>query len=44
MKTKAVRPHGTMDRRLEEVELPEITDGEILACVISDSICMSSMS
>lgn len=42
MKTKAVRLHGTMDLRLEEFELPEITDGEILACVISDSICMSS--
>lgn len=42
MKTKAVRLHGTMDLRMEEIELPEITDGEILACVISDSICMSS--
>lgn len=42
MKTKAVRLHGTMDLRMEEIELPEITEGEILACVISDSICMSS--
>ncbi len=42
MKTKAVRLYGEMDLRLEEFELPEITDGEILACVISDSICMSS--
>ena len=42
MNTKAVRLHGTMDLRMEEFELPEITDGEILACVISDSICMSS--
>ncbi len=42
MKTKAVRLHGTMDLRMEEFELPEITDGEILACIISDSICMSS--
>ena len=31
-----------MDLRLEEIELPEIKDGEILACIISDSICMSS--
>jgi len=42
MKTKAVRLHGTMDLRMEEFELPEIKEGEILACVISDSICMSS--
>ena len=42
MKTKCVRLHGVMDLRMEEIELPEITDGEILACVISDSICMSS--
>ncbi len=42
MKTKAVRLHGTMDLRVDEFELPEIKDTEILACVISDSICMSS--
>jgi L-sorbose 1-phosphate reductase len=42
MKTKAVRLHGVMDLRLEEIELPEISEGEILACIISDSICMSS--
>lgn len=42
MKTKAVRLHGTMDLRMEEFDLPEISDGEILACIISDSICMSS--
>jgi len=42
MKTKAVRLYGKMDLRLEEFELPEIKDDEILACVISDSICMSS--
>ena len=28
--------------RLEEFELPEITDDEILVKVISDSICMST--
>ncbi len=42
MKTKAVRLYGKNDLRLEEFELPEIKDCEILAHVISDSICMSS--
>jgi len=42
MKTKAVRLYGKNDIRLEEFELPEIKDDEILAHVISDSICMSS--
>ncbi len=42
MKTKAVRIHGEMDLRLEEFELPEMKDDEILARVISDSLCMSS--
>ena len=38
MKTRAVRLHGVMDLRLEEIELPEIKDGEILACIISPLI------
>ena len=42
MKTKAVRLYGKMDLRTEEFELPAIKDDEILARVISDSICMSS--
>ncbi len=42
MNTKAVRLHGTMDLRLDTFQLPPITDGEILAEVVSDSICMSS--
>jgi L-sorbose 1-phosphate reductase len=42
MKTKAVRIYGKKDLRLEEFELPEIRDNEILARVVSDSICMSS--
>ena len=42
MKTKAVRIYGKMDLRLEEFELPQIGEDEILACVVSDSICMSS--
>lgn len=42
MKTKAVRIYGKKDLRLEEFELPQLKDDEILAHVISDSICMSS--
>lgn len=42
MKTKAVRLYGESDLRLEEFELPEIKDDEILAKVISDSVCMST--
>ncbi|MDR1575940.1 MAG: zinc-binding dehydrogenase [Treponema sp.] len=42
MKTKAIRLYGVNDLRLDEFELPEIRDDEILAKVVSDSICMSS--
>ncbi len=42
MKTKAVRIYGKKDLRLEEFELPEMKEDEILAEVISDSICMST--
>jgi len=42
MKTKAVRLYGKSDLRLEEFGLPAITENEILAKVVSDSICMSS--
>lgn len=42
MKTKAVRLYGKNDLRLEEFELPPLREDEILAHVISDSICMSS--
>ena len=42
MNTKAVRLYGKNDLRLEAFELPPIRDDEILARVISDSICMSS--
>jgi len=42
MKTKAIRLYGKKDLRLEEFELPAIKDGEILAHIISDSLCMSS--
>ena len=42
MITKAVRLYGVNDLRLEEFELPEIKEDEILAHIISDSICMST--
>jgi threonine dehydrogenase-like Zn-dependent dehydrogenase len=42
LKTKAVRLYGKNDLRLEEFQLPEIAEGEILARVVSDSLCMSS--
>ncbi len=42
MKTKAVRLYGEMDIRLEEFELPEITDEEVLIKVVSDSVCAST--
>ncbi len=42
MKTKAVRLYGKRDLRLEEFELPNIGEDEILARIVSDSICMSS--
>ena len=42
MKTKAVRLYGKDDLRLEEFELPALGEDEILAKVVSDSICMSS--
>jgi len=42
VKTRAVRIHGKNDLRLDEFELPPIKDDEILAQVVTDSICMSS--
>lgn len=42
MKTKALRLYGKNDLRLEEFELPKISDDEILAEIVTDSICMSS--
>lgn len=42
MKTRAVRLYGKNDLRLEEFELPKIKEDEILAKVISDSLCMST--
>ena len=42
MKTKAVRLYGANDLRLEEFELPEMKEDEILAKVVSVSVCMST--
>ena len=42
MNTKAVRLYGVNDLRLEEFALPPIGPDEILARVVSDSLCMSS--
>ncbi|PKM50403.1 MAG: L-sorbose 1-phosphate reductase [Firmicutes bacterium HGW-Firmicutes-7] len=42
MKTSAVRLYGKKDLRLETFDLPPIKEDEILAHIISDSICMSS--
>jgi len=42
MKTKAVRIHGKMDLRLEEIELPEVGPDDVQVKIISDSVCMST--
>ena len=42
MRTTAVRLYGKDDLRLESFELPALGDDEILAKIVSDSICMSS--
>ena len=42
MKTAAVRLYGKRDLRLETFDLPEPTEDNILARIVSDSICMST--
>ncbi|MBR2562924.1 MAG: zinc-binding dehydrogenase [Eubacterium sp.] len=42
MQTRAIRIHGKNDLRLDTFELPEIKDDEILARIVSDSLCMST--
>jgi threonine dehydrogenase-like Zn-dependent dehydrogenase len=42
VRTRALRIYGKRDLRLESFELPDITPDEILAEVVSNSICMSS--
>ncbi|MBA7472178.1 Mannitol-1-phosphate 5-dehydrogenase [subsurface metagenome] len=41
MKIKAVRLYGKYDLRMEEFELPPLKEDEILAHIVSNSICMS---
>ena len=42
MKTVAVRLHGKNDLRLDTIVLPQISENEILARVVTDSVCMST--
>ncbi len=42
MKTRAVRLYGKKDLRVEEFTLPPIKEDEILAKVVTDSLCMST--
>ena len=42
MKTTAVRIHGVKDLRMDQFELPEIKEDEILAKVMTDSLCLST--
>ena len=42
MKTTAVRLYGKKDLRLDTFELPPIGEGDILARVVSDTLCMST--
>ncbi|QRN86376.1 zinc-binding dehydrogenase [Clostridia bacterium] len=42
MKARAARLYGANDIRVEDFELPEISDKEILIKVVSNSICMST--
>ena len=42
MKTKAIRIYGAKDLRMDTIELPPIKDDEILAEVVTDSVCMST--
>ena len=40
MQTTALRIHGKSDLRLETFELPELGEDEILAEIITNSVCM----
>lgn len=42
VQSKALRLYGKEDMRIDTIDLPEIKDDEILAEVVSDSMCMSS--
>ena len=42
MKTKAVRIHGANDLRLDEFELPQLSDDSVRVKIMTDSLCVSS--
>ena len=42
MNTKAVRIYGVKDLRLEEFPLPPMQDDEMIARIVTDSLCMST--
>lgn len=42
MKTKAIRLYGKNDLRLEEFDLPKLRNDQILAKIVTDSLCMST--
>ena len=41
METRCARLHGANDLRVERIDLPKIKDDEILARIITNSVCMS---
>lgn len=42
MQTTALRLYGKCDLRTESFDLPEMQEDEILATVVTDSLCLSS--
>lgn len=42
MKTTAVRIHGVNDLRVDTFDLPDIKEDEILAKIVTDSLCLST--
>lgn len=42
METKGVRIHGVRDLRMDTFELPEMQEDEILARIVTDSLCLST--
>ena len=42
MNTKAVRIHGKMDLRLDDVVLPEVGPDDVQVKIVCDSVCMST--
>lgn len=42
METKGIRIHGVRDLRMDTFELPEMQEDEILARIVTDSLCLST--